>query len=153
MSHITCLAKYIAHAVIVVWSLSHVPLFAVPWTVACQASRSLTISQSLPKFMSIESVIPSNHLILCCPLLLLTSIFPTIRVFSNESPLCIRQSNDQSFSISPSKEYSGLISFKINCFDLLAFQGTLKSFLQHHSLKASLLRHSASLRSSSHIHT
>ena len=111
--------------------------------VACQASLSLTISWSLLKLMFIESVMPSNHLILCCPLFLLPSIFPSIRVFSSELALHIRWPKFWSFSISPSNEYSGLISFTINWFDLLAVQGTLKSLLQHHSLKASLLQHSA----------
>jgi len=116
---------------IVIQSPSCVWLPATPWTVACQASRSLTISQSLPKFMSIESVIPSNYLILCHPLLLLPSIFPSIRVFSNEPALCIRWPEylSFSFSISPSKGYSGLISFKMDWFDVLAFRGTLKSLL------------------------
>ena len=110
---------------------------SAPWAAASQASLSLPISQSLPKFMSIESVMPSNLLILCHPLLLLPSIFPSIRVFSNELAVCIRLSNYWSFSftISPSKEYSGLISFNIDLFDLLAFQGTFKCLLQHHSLK------------------
>ena len=126
-------------------SLSHVQLYATPWTAACQASLSITNSWSLLKFMSIESVVPSNHLILCCPLLLLPSIFPSIRVFSNESVLCIRWPKywSFSFSISPSNEYSGLISFTIYWFDLLAVQGTRKSLLQHHSSKASILRLSA----------
>ena len=106
-----------------------------PWTTAHQASLSLTISQSLPKFMSIESVMPSNHLILCRPLLL-PSVFPIIRVFSNESALHIRWPKYWSFSISPCKHYSGLISFKTNCFNLLADQGTLKSLLQCHSSKS-----------------
>ena len=121
-----------------VHSLSSVQLFATPQIAACQASLSITNSQSLPKFMSIESVMPSNHLILCQPLLLLPSIFPSIRVFSNESPLHIRLSKywSFSFSISPSNEYSGLISFGIDWLDLLAVQGTLKSLLQHHSSKA-----------------
>jgi len=121
--------------------LSCVLLFATPWTAACQASLSFTISQSLLKLMSIESVIPSNHLILCCPFLLPLSIFPSIRVFSNESALCIRFPKywSFSFSISPSNEYSGLIYFRIDWFDLLAVQGTLKSLLQHHSSKASVL--------------
>ena len=116
---------------------SRVWLFMTPWTAASQASLSLTISQSLPKFMSSESVMPSNHLILCHPLLLLPSIFPSIRVFSNELADRIRLSNYWSFSftISPSKEYSALISFNIDWFDLLAFQGTLKCLLQHHSFK------------------
>ena len=124
---------------------SHVLLFATPWTVACQASLSITNSQSLLKLMSIESVMPSNHRILCCPLILLPSIFPSIRVFSNELALCIRWPKYWSFnfSISPSNEYSGLISFRIDLFDLLAAQGTLKSLLQHHSSKASILPCSA----------
>ena len=112
-----------------------------PWTAAHQASLSFTISWSLFKLMSIESVKPSNHLILCCPLLLLLSIFPRIRVFSNESALHIMCPKywSFSFSISPSNEYSGLISFRIDRFDLLAVHGTLKSLLQHHSSKASIL--------------
>ena len=122
-----------------VQSLSCVYLFATPWTAACQASLSITNSRSLLKFMSIKSVISSNHLILCCPLLLLPSIFPSIRVFSNVSVLCIRWTKywNFSFSISPYNEYSGLISFRIDRFDL-AVQGTL-SLLQHHSSKASIL--------------
>ena len=117
--------------------------FASPWTAACQASLSFTISQSLLKCMFIESVMPSNHFILCCPLLLLPSIFPSIRVFSCESALGIRWPKywSFSFSISPSNEYSGLIFFRIDLFDLLSVQGTLKSLLQHHSLKASILQH------------
>ena len=103
--------------------------FATPWTAARQASLSFTISRSLLKFMSIVSVMPSNHLILCCPLLLLLSVFPRIRVFSNESALCIGWPKYWSFSISPSNEYSGLISFRIDWFDLLAVQGTLRSVL------------------------
>ena len=124
--------------------LSHVWLFVTPWTATCQASLSFTISQSLPKLMSIESVIPSNHLILCHPLLLLPSIFPSIRVFSNESALRMSWPKywSFSFSISPSNEYSGLISFSIDWLDILAVQGTLKSLLQHHSSKASILQHS-----------
>ena len=124
--------------------LSHVWLFVTPWTATCQASLSFTISQSLPKLMSIESVIPSNHLILCHPLLLLPSIFPSIRVFSNESALHMSWPKywSFSFSISPSNEYSGLISFSIDWLDLLAVQGTLKSLLHHHSSKASILQHS-----------
>ena len=115
-----------------VQSLSRVQLFVTPWTAARQASLSITNSQSLLKLMSIESVIPSNHLILCCPLLLLPSIFPSIRVFSNESILCIRWPKYWSFSfnISPSNEYSGLISFRMDWLDLLAIQGTLKSLHQ-----------------------
>ena len=124
--------------------LSHVRLSATPRTVARQASLSITNSQSLPKLMSIESVMPSNHLILCRPLLLPPSIFPSIRVFSNESVLRIRWPKywSFSFSISPSNEYSGLISFTMDWLDLLAVQGSLKSLLQHHSPKASILRHS-----------
>ena len=112
--------------------LSRVQLFAAPWTAALQASLSITNSRSLLKFMSIESVMPFNHLILCCPLLLLPSIFPSIRVFFNKSVLCIRWPKywSFSFSISPSNEYSGLISLKIDWFDL-AVQGTLKRLLQH----------------------
>ena len=123
-------------------SLSRIQLFATPWTVACQASQSTTNSRSLLKLMSIESVIPSNHLILCRPLLLLPSIFPSIRVFSNESVLHIRWPKYRSFSfnISPSNEYSALISFRIDWFDLPAIQETLKSLLQHHSSKASILQ-------------
>ena len=119
--------------------LSRVRLFVTPWTAARQASLSITNSWSLLKLMSIESVMPSNHLILCCPLLLPPSIFPSIRVFSSESVLCIRWPKywSCSFSISPSKEYSGLISFRMDWLDLLAVQGTLKSFLQHHISKAS----------------
>ena len=116
-----------------------------PWTAACQDSLSITNSWSLLKLMSIESVMPSNHLILCHLLLLLPSVFPSIRVFFSESVLCIRWPKNWSFSfsISPSKEYSGLISFRMDWFDLLAVQGTLKHFLQHHSSKASILQHSA----------
>ena len=108
---------------------------------ACQASLSITNSQSLHKLMSIKSMMPSNHLILCCPLLLLPSIFPSLRVFSSESVLCIRWPKywSFSFSISPSNEYSGLISFRIDWFYLLAIQGTLNSLLQHHSLKTSII--------------
>ena len=110
-----------------------------PWTVTCQASLSSTIFQSLLKLMSIESVMPSNHLILCRPLLLLPAIFPSISVFSNEAALCIRWSKYWSVSISLSNEFSGLISFEIDWFDLLEVLGTLKSLLQHHDLKASIL--------------
>ena len=128
-----------------VQSLSCVWLFATLWTIAHQASLSITNSRSLLKFMSIESVMPSNQLILCCPLLLLPSIFPSIRVFSNESVLHIKWPKywSFSFSISPSNEYSALISFTIDWLDLLAVQGTLKSLLQHHSSEASILQHSA----------
>ena len=127
-----------------VQSLSRVWLFAVPWTAAHQASLSITNSQSSLKLTSIKSVMPSSHLILCRPLLL-PSIFPSIRVFSNESALCIRWPKYWSFTfnISPSKEYSGLISFRMGWLDLLAVQGTLKSLIQHHSSKASILRCSA----------
>ena len=128
-----------------VQSLSRVQLFATPWTAACQASLSITNSQSLLKLVSIESVMTSSHLILCRPLLLPPSIFPSIRVFSNESALHIRWPKYSSFSfnISPSNEYSRLISFRMDWLDLLAVQGTLKSLLQHHNSKASILWRSA----------
>ena len=128
-----------------VQSLSRVRVLATPWTAACQASLYITNSQSLLKLMFIESVMPSNHLIFCCPLLLLPSICPIIGVFSNESVLCSRWPNYWSFSFSISlfNEYSGLISFRIDWFDLLADQQTLKSLLQHRSLKASILQCSA----------
>ena len=128
-----------------VQSLSRVPLFETPWTAACQASLSITNSQSLLKLMSIKSVMPSNHLILCHPLLLLPSIFPNIRVFSNESDVRIRWPKYWSFSfnISPSNEHSGLISFSFDWLDLLAVQETLKSLIQHYSSKASILWYSA----------
>ena len=137
-----------------VQSLSRVQFFATPWTAACQASLSITNSQSLPKLMSIELVMPSNHLILCHPLLL-PSIFPSIRVFSNESVLRIRCPKHWSFSfnVSPSNEYPGLIYFRIDWLDLLAVHGTLKSLLQHHSSKASILQCSAFFLVHSHIHT
>ena len=124
--------------------LSQVRLFAIPWTAACQTSLSIKNSQNLLKLMAIELVMPSNHLILCCPLFLLPSIFLSIRVFSNESVLSIKGPKywSFSFSISPFNKYSGLISFRIDWLDLLAVQGTLKS-LQHHSSKASILWHSA----------
>ena len=125
---------------VVVQSVSHVQLFVTPWTAACQASLSFTISQSFLKLMSTESVMPSKHVILCHPLLLLPSTFPSIRVFSNESALRIRWPKYWSFSISPSNAYSGLISFRIGGFDLLAVQRTLRSLLQHHSSKASILQ-------------
>ena len=130
-------------------------LFATSWTAAHQASLSFTISQSLLKLMSTESVMPSNHFILCHSNILLPSIFSSIRVFSNESALHIRWPKywSFSFSISPSNEYSGLISFRIDWFDLLAVQGTLKSLLQHHNLKALILGVQPSLWSNSHIHT
>ena len=128
-----------------VQSLSRVWLFATPWTAARQASLSITNSRSPPKPMSIESVMPSNHLILCHPILLPPSIFPSIRVFSNKSALRIMWPKYWSFSfnISPSNEHSGLIFFRTEWLDLLAVQGTLKSLLQHHSSKASILQHSA----------
>ena len=128
-----------------VQSLSHLPLFVIPWTAARQTSLTITNSWSLLKLMSIELVMLPNHLILCHLLLLLPSIFPSIRVFSNESALCIRWPKYWSFSIniSPSKEHSGLISFRMDWLDLLAVQGTLKSLLEHHSSKASILWHSA----------
>ena len=130
-----------SNTIVVVQLLSHVQLFVTPCTVACQASLAFTISLSLLKFMSIESVMSSNHLILCCPLLLLPLIFPSIRVFSNESALHIRWPKDWnfSFSISPFNEYSGLSSFRIDWFDLLAVPGTLKSLHQHLSSKTSIL--------------
>ena len=125
--------------------LHHVQIFVTPWTAACQASLSITNSQSPPKLMSIKSVMPSNHLILCRPLLLLLSIFPNIRISSNKSSLCIRWPKYWSFSfnISPSNEHPGLISFRMDWLDLLAVQETLKSLLQHHSSKASILWRSA----------
>ena len=124
-----------------VQSLSRVRLIATPWTTARQTSLSITYCQNLPKPMSIESVMPFNHLILCCPLLLLPSIFPSIRVFSNESAFCIRWPKYWSFSfnISPSNEHPGLIPFRMDWLDLLLVQGTLKNLLQHHSSKASIL--------------
>ena len=128
---------------VVVQSLSCVQLFVTPWTAACQASLSFTIFWSLLKLICIELVMPSNHLILHRPFLLLPSVCSSLRVFSNESALCFRWAKYQSFSfsISSSNEYSGLISFRIDWFDLLAVQVSLKSFLQHHSLKASILWH------------
>ena len=128
-----------------VQSLSCVRPFATPWTAARRASQSITNSRGLLKLMSIESVMPNNHLILCCPLLLPPSIFPSIRVFPKESVLHIRWPKcwSFSFSIGPTNEYSVLISFRIDWMDLLAFQGTLKSLLQHYSSKASILQHSA----------
>ena len=136
-------------------SLSCVRLFATSWTATCQASPSTTNSWSLVKLMSIESGMPSNHLILCWPLLLLLSIFPSIRVFSNESVLRIRgpQYWNFSFSISSFNEYSGLISFRIDWLDLLAVQGILKSLLKHHRSKASILQCSVFFIVHSYIHT
>ena len=135
--------------------LSHARLFVTPWTAACQASVSITNSRSLLKLKSIESVMPSNHLILCHPLLLLPPIPPSISVFSSESAHHIRWPKywSFSFSISSTNEYSGLISFRMDWFDLLVVQETLKSLLQHQSSKASILWRSAFLRSNSHIHT
>ena len=136
-------AYWMLHQFSSVQSLSrHVWLFVTPWTTACQASLPITNSRSLPKLMSIESIMSSNHLILCRSLLLLPSIFPSIRVLSNESALRIRWPKYWCFifNISPSNEHQGLISFRL---DLLSIQGTLKSLLQHHSLKASILWHSA----------
>ena len=135
--------------------LSRVWLFATPWTAAHQASLSITNSQSSPKLMSIELMMSSNHLIFCRPLLILPSIFPSIRIFSNESALCIRRPRDWSFSfsISPSNEYARLISFKSDWFDLLAVQETLKSLLQHHSWKASVFAAQPSLWFNSYIYT
>ena len=136
-------------------SLSRVRLFATPGTAACQASLSITNSRSPPKLMSIESVMPSSHLILCRPLLLLPSIFPSIMVFSNESALCIRWPKYWSFgfNISSSSEYSGLISFWIAWFDLLAVQGTLKSLLNTTVQKHQFFGAQLSSQSNSHIHT
>ena len=138
-----------------VHSLSRVWLSVTSWTAAHEASLSITNCWSLLKPMSIELVMPSNHLILCCPLLLLPSIFPSIRVFSNESVPRMRWPKYQSFSfnISPFNEHPGLISFRMDWLDLLAVQGTLKSLLEQHSSEASILRHSAFFKSNSHIHT
>ena len=137
--------KIVLYTISSVQLLSRVWLFATPWTAARQASLSITNSWSSLKLMSIELLMPPNHLILCCPLLLLPSIFPSIRVFSDESVLHIRWPKYWSFSlnISPSNEYSGLISFRMDWLNLLAVQGTLKGLLQHNSSKASILRHSA----------
>ena len=147
------IASFTMYLIRSVQSLSHVQLFATPWTAVHQASLSITNSRSLLKLISIESVMPSYHLNLCCPLLFPPSIFLSIRVFSNESALCIRWPKywSFSFSISPSNENSGLISFRMDWLDLLAVQGTLKSLLQHHSSKASILR--LSLQSNCYIHT
>ena len=148
------LLPILAFFVTVFQLLSSVQLFVTPWTAACQASLSFTISWNLLKLMSIKLVMPSNHLILCRPLLL-PSILPSIKVFSNELALCIRWPKywSFSFSISPSNEYSGLISFRIDWFDFLVVQGTLKSLLQHHSLKHQFFGIELSLWSNSHIHT
>ena len=139
--------------VVAVQSLRHVQLFVTPWTAALQAFQSFTVSLSLLKLMSIESVMPSNHLTLCHPLLLLPSIFSSIRVLSNESVLLIRWPKYWNFSLSPSSEYSVLICFRIDWFDLLTVQGTLKNLLQHHNLKASIFSIQPSLWSNSHICT
>ena len=135
---VTCAHFWVQFSSVQLFSL--VLLFVTPWTIACKASLSITNSQSLLKLMSIELVMPSSHFILCGPLLLVLSIFPSIRVFSNESILCIRWPKYWSFkiSISPSNEYSGLISFRMDWLDILAVQGTLKSPLQHHSSKYQL---------------
>ena len=140
---------------VVVQSVSHIWLFATPWTAACQASLSFTISQSLLQLMPIESVIPSNHLIFFHPLVFLPSIFPSIGVFSNDPALRMRWPKYWSFSfnISPSKEHPGPISFRMDWLDLLAVQGTLRSLLQHHSSKASIFSTQLSSQSNSHIHT
>ena len=129
------------------------PTLCDPWAAECQASLFFIVSLHLLKFMCIESVLPCNHLILCCPLLLLPFSLPRITVFSSESALCIRWPKCWSCSISPSSEYSGLISFRIDWFDLLAVQGTLKSLLQHHSSKCQFISSPISLWSSSHIQT
>ena len=137
-----------------VQQLNHFLLLVTPWTAACQAFLSITMSESLLKLMSIKSVMPSNHLLLCHPLLL-TSVFPSIWIFSSNSVLHITWPKDWSFSfsISPSNEYSGLISFGMDWLDLLAVQGTLRSLLQHHRSKASILQCSVSLQFNSYIHT
>ena len=137
--------SFLVHQFSSVQSLSCVRFFAIPWIAARQASLSITSSQSLLKLMSIKSVMPSSHLILCCPLLFLSPIPPSIRVFSNESTLRMRWPKywDFSFNISPSNEHPGLISFRMDWLDLLAVHGTLKSLLQHHSSKASIFQHSA----------
>ena len=143
--------KYLLTPYVVVQSLSCVWVVATPWTAACQASLSFTVSWCLLKFMSTESVILSNHFILCLPLLFLPSIFPSIRVVSNELVLHVRWPKDWSFSfsISPSNEYLGIISFRMGWLDLPEVQGTLKSLLQHCSSKASILQHSAFFAQSS----
>ena len=141
--HCLLLIGYIPVQNVVVQSLSHVQLFVISWTAAYQASLSFTISRNLLRLMSINSVMPSIHLILCHPILLLPSVFPSIKVFPCESPLHIKWPNYWGFSIRPSSEYSGLISFRIDWFNLLVIKGTLKSILQHHSSKASVLQCSA----------
>ena len=136
-----CHPDYLTYMQSSVQSLSNVGLFVIPWTAACQASLSINNSQSLLKLMSSKSVMPSNHLILCHTLLFSLSVFPSIRVFSSESLICIRWPKywSISFNISPPNEHSGLISFRMDWLDLLAVQGTLKSLLQHHTSKASIL--------------
>ena len=141
------------HNIVIVQSLSCVWLFATLWTIARQAPLSSTVSRSLLKFMSTKLVMLSNHLVLCCPLLLLHSVFPSITVFSTESALHIRWPNFWSFSVSPSNEYSGLISFRIDWFDLFAVQETLKSIPYHHNLKHQFFGTQPSWWSSSHICT
>ena len=138
-------STFIKASISSVWLPSYVQLFETPWTAACQASRPITNSRSLLKFMSIQSVMPYSHLILCCSLLLLPSIFPSISVFTNESALHLRWPKYWrfSFNISPSSEHPGLISFRMDWLYLLSVQGTLKSLLQHHSSKASIFWHSA----------
>ena len=145
---------WLAFHTVVVKSLTHVQLFSTPWTAARQASLSFTISQSLLQLMSVESVMPSNHLILCHPLPLLPSTFLSIRVFSSESALHIRWPKywSVSFDISPSSEHTGLISFRMDWLDLLAVQGTLNSLLQHHSSKHQFFGAQLSSHSNSHIH-
>ena len=142
-----------SRVVAIVQLLSHVRIFRTPWTAVHQASLSFTIPQSLLTLISIESVMPSNHLILCSPLLLLPTISPSMRVFSNELALCIRWTKHWAFSFntSLSSGYSGLTSFRIDWFDLLAVLGTFKSPFQNHSLNASIVQHSVFLRSNSHI--
>ena len=144
--HLLASSRAFSHRQLLLFSHSVMSvLFMTPWTAACQTSLSITKTQGLPKLMSIHSVMPSNHFLLCCPLLLTPSIFPSIRVFSNESALCIRWPKYWSFSFSiiPFNEYSGMISFRIHWFDLIAVQGTRKSLLQHHSSKASIIWRSA----------
>ena len=153
LAHTKSLERNMIDNDVAVQSLGHVWLFVTPRTAAHQASLLFTISQSLLKLMCIELVMPSNHLILCHPLLLLPSILPSIRVFSSESSLHIRWPESWSFSISPSNEYSWLISFRVDWFDLLVVQGTLKSLLQHHSPKASFFSAQSSSWSICQVHT
>ena len=150
-----CMCTFLWSSVSSVQSLSHVWLFATPWIAARQASLSITNSRSSLRLTSIESVMPSSHLILSHPLLLLPPIPPSIRVFSNESNLCMRWPKywSFSFSISPSNEHPGLISFRMDWLDLLAIQRTLRSLLQHHSLRNQFFSAQLSLWSNSHIHT